>query len=196
MKEKDQVHQTGAGWVVYWKGRETRGGCKGIGSLAEVYNAEMLALLRGLEIAIKFQQEMPAVNRRRTGIVLFADNTASATAIMKETPGLSQQTSLKFVETAITFLNENRQAMIEVLWVLGHMGIEGNNRADEITKEATELESAIETITLAKLHQQLCKRLKTEWISKWASNPMTGQYAIADHIPPSLAGSHAFCTLN
>ena len=150
----------------------------------------------GLERAIEFQQEMPGANRRRTRIALFADNKASVTAITKETPGLSQQTSQKFVEIAITFLDENRRATIEVSWVSGHMRIEGNDRADEIAKEATELEPAIETTTLAKLHRQLRERLKTEWIRKWANKPMTGRYTIADRIPPSLAGSHAFCTLN
>ena len=87
---------------------ERRNGSEGMGRLAKVYNAEMLALLRGLETAIEFQQEMPETNRRRPRIVLFADNTASVTAITKEAPGSSQQTSQKFVETALTFLDENR----------------------------------------------------------------------------------------
>ena len=149
MKEKGQEHRTGAGWVVYWKGMERRSGCEGMGRLAEIYDAEMLALLRGLETAIEFRQEMPGANRRRTRIVLFADDTASVTAIMKETPGSSQQTSQKFVETAITFLDKNRRATIEVSWVPGHMGIEGNVRADEKAKEATDLEPVIEIDVLA-----------------------------------------------
>ena len=148
-----------------------------LGSLAEVYDAEMLALLRGLETAIEFQQEMQGANRRRTRIVLFADNTASVTAITKETPGSSHQTSQKFVETAITFLDENRRVTIEVSWVPGHMGIDGNDRADEIAKEATDLEPAKETTTIAKLYRQLCERLKSEWISEWANKPLTGRYA-------------------
>ena len=78
------------------------------------------------------------------------------------------------METAITFLNENGWATIKVSWVPGHMGIEGNDRADELAKEATNLELAIETTTIAKLHQQLCKRLKTKWISEWANKPLTG----------------------
>ncbi len=31
MKEKDQEQRTRAGWVVYWKGRERRSGCEGMG---------------------------------------------------------------------------------------------------------------------------------------------------------------------
>ncbi len=53
------------------------------------------------------------------------------------------------------------------------MGIEGNDRADELAKEATDLEPAIEITTLAKLHRQIRERLKTEWISEWANKPIS-----------------------
>ena len=43
------------------------------------------------------------------------------------------------------------------------MNIEGNDRADELAKEATELKLATETTTIAKLHQQLRAKMKAEW---------------------------------
>ena len=52
----------------------------------------------------------------------------------------------------MAFLDENRRANIEISWVPGHMGIEGNDRADELAKEATELKPATETTTITKLH--------------------------------------------
>ena len=55
MKEVEQENQTGAGWVIYWKGIERRNGNEGMGRFAEVYDAEMLALLRGLEAAVELQ---------------------------------------------------------------------------------------------------------------------------------------------
>ena len=76
------------------------------------------------------------------------------------------------------------------------MGIGGNDRADELAKEATELEPATETTTITKLHRQLRAKLKTEWTIEWARKPIAGRYAISDRIPPSLAGSHAFRTLD
>jgi len=97
---------------------------------------------------------------------------------------------------AATHLDEHREAHIEVAWVPGHMGIAGNNRADKIAKAATKLEPATKTTTLANLFRQIQDSMKLEWVNKWASKPMSGQYTIADHIPPPLAGPHAFCTLN
>ena len=38
--------------------------------------------------------------------------------------------------------------------------------------------------------------MKVKWVAEWAKEPRTGRYAIADRIPPSLAGSHASRTLN
>ena len=136
MKEKDQELQTGVGWVVYWKGRERRYGCKGMGMGAEVYNTEMLVLLRGLETVIEVQQEMPNVRRKRSRIVLFADNTVSVTAITKGAPGSSQSTSQKFMDTVTKLLDKNKGTTIEILWVPGHMNIKGNDRADKLAKEA------------------------------------------------------------
>jgi len=127
---------------------------------------------------------------------VVADNTSSIASITNEKPGSSQQISQKFVETATNLLNENRRASIEVSWVPGHMDIAGNDRADEIVKEATELGPATETTTIANLHRQLRDNMKVEWVTEWAKKPRTGRYAIADRIPPSLAGSHAFRTLN
>jgi ribonuclease HI len=196
MKEKEQGNRTGAGWVVYWKGIERRWGNEGMGRSTEVYGAEMLAFLRRLEAAIDFQQHIPETNRRRSTMILIADNTSATGAIAGQNPGPSQQISQRFTETAMIFLDENRGATIEISWVSGHMGIEGNDRADELAKEATELEPATETTILAKLHRQMCDRIKAKWIDEWARKPATGRYAISDRIPPSPAGPHAFRTLD
>ena len=93
---------------------------------------------------------------------------------MEEKPGLSQHISQEFVEVAMSFLNKNQRASIGVSWVPGHMGIEGNDRADELAKEVTELEPTTETTTIAKLHWQLHAKMKTEWTIEWARKPIAG----------------------
>ena len=55
MKEVEQENRTGAGWVIYWKGIERRSRNEGMGRFAEVYDTEMLTLLRGLEAAVELQ---------------------------------------------------------------------------------------------------------------------------------------------
>ena len=69
---------------------ERRRGSEGMGRFAEVYDTEMLALLRGVEAVIDFQQETPELDRRRLTIILFADNTSSVEVITEEKPGPSQ----------------------------------------------------------------------------------------------------------
>ncbi len=59
--------------------------------------------------------------------------------------GISQ----KLIEMALGFLDGNTRTSIEVSWAPGLMEIEGNNRADEMAKEASELEPATEVTTVA-----------------------------------------------
>ena len=89
-----------------------------MGKNAEVCDAKMLVLFR-LETAIEFQLAMPEENRKQSRIILFADNTPLVASIINEKPGSSQQISQKFVETTTDFLDKNRRASIEVLWVPG-----------------------------------------------------------------------------
>ena len=96
----------------------------------------------------------------------------------------------------MAFLNKNRRANIDISWVPGHMGIEGNDRAHELAKEVTELKPATETTTIVKLHRQLHAKMKAEWTIEWARKPTAGRYTISDCTPPSLTGSHAFRTLD
>ena len=57
-------------------------------------------------------------------------------------------------------------------------------------------EPPTETSTIAKLHWQLHAKMKPEWSIEWSRKPIAGRYAISDRIPPSLAGSHTFRTLD
>lgn len=140
VKGRGRKRRTGAGWVLYWKGEEKKNGSEGMGRDARVHDAEMLALLRGLETSIEFWQTMPEGNRKQCRIVLYSDNTSSVASITNKKLG---SISRKFVETTKTFLG----ASIEVSWVPGHQDITGNDRADELAKKATELQPATETST-------------------------------------------------
>jgi len=161
-----------------------------MGKHAEVYDVEMLALLSGLETAIEFQlaagREQKTVKSHtiRQQHIFGCFNNKRETGIAEVCGNRNK------------LLDENRRASIEVPWVPRYMDIAGSDRADEIAKEETELESATETTAMAKLHRQLRDNVKVEWVTEWAWKPMTGRYAIADRISPSLAGSHAFRTLN
>jgi len=120
-----------------------------MGRHAEVFDTEMLARLRGQETATMFQQAMLEGNRTQARIAY----SQWLLIITTENPSLSQWISQNLVETTTQFLDKNRRASVEIVWVLGHMGIAGNDRADIWdSKEATKLEPITETTTLANLY--------------------------------------------
>ena len=141
-KKYKQENRTGAGWVLYWRGVEERWGREVMGNLPKTSDAEMLALLRGLESGMEYRKGMPEGNKKQSKIVLFTDSKSSVEAIEIGKPRPSQPILREYIETAMTFLDKNKRASIEVSWVPAHKGITGNNRADGIAKGATQLEPA------------------------------------------------------
>src|SRR5258706_12677706 len=150
MKEKDQENHPGAGWVLYWKGVERRRRSEGMGKLAEIYDAEMLVLLRGLETAIEFQQETPEVRQkivkdrisRRRHVLERCDN---------ERGPRTQPTNIDRGNCDDLPQREQKCKHGSIVGPRTH----GNTRKRQSGRNsegATELKPATETTTIAKLH--------------------------------------------
>ncbi|EJD34284.1 hypothetical protein AURDEDRAFT_37261, partial [Auricularia subglabra TFB-10046 SS5] len=71
-----------------------------------------------------------------TRLYFFADNSSSVEAILQEHPGPSQEFSITFCERAHDFLAADASHEVTVSWVPSHIGIRGNERADQLAKQA------------------------------------------------------------
>jgi ribonuclease HI len=97
-----------------------------------VYTAEITALELAAEIAILSPPFY-------TECVIYVDSQAAIKGINKPSKQ-SGQMILTSAIAKIQALVDGRQMVIEIIWVSGHEGVEGNEMADEAAKEAAKSE--------------------------------------------------------
>jgi len=94
------------------------------------------------------------------------------------------------------FLDDNLTYTIEIAWCLSHCNIKGNDRADELAKEATQLvwNASISTSRAFALWQAKAST-QSAWVQDWHKAPCKGRFAISNGIPLSLNSTKHFVAL-
>jgi len=163
--------QVSAAVVGYHKGIEVFSKKMGMGGRAKVYDAEMAGLMLGAKLASTFIKNHPEV----TKIHYFIDNSAAAGAIFDPKPQLGQLYTAKFHQRMAQFLDDNTTRAIEINWCPSHCKIKGNDRADELAKEAMQMawNTPIGTSRAFTLHRAKATT-QTAWIRDWQRTPKKG----------------------
>jgi len=192
MIKKRGFPQVGAAVVGYHNGEEVFSETMGMGGRAEVYDAEMAGLMMGAKLASRYTRDHPEI----TQIIFYVDNSAAARAIFDPKPCPGQPYAAKFHHRMTKFLGADKTHTIEVTWCLSHCNRKGNDRADELTKEATQLAWNAPIGTSRAF--ALCRAkatTQTAWAHKWQRAPCKGKFAIANRIPLSLKPTKHFTEL-
>ena len=131
----------------------------------------MAALSISAQKASTLLNDFPNINK----IHLFADNAASITAITDPRPGPAQYFTLKFHQIIRPLLEENHDLSITISWCPSHCNILGNDRADELTKEATALGCQIPfSVTRSNAKKRAKRHILLLWQQEWKKTPKTG----------------------
>jgi ribonuclease HI len=111
--------------------QQTRSVHMGSDTLSTVYAAE----LQGISLALQIAQEYADANGERKEIAIYTDNQAAIWSIAKA-EGRSGAYILKEIARQVQEL-QNKGRYVTVRWIPAHVGIPGNEAADQAAKEAT-----------------------------------------------------------
>ncbi|QRW27253.1 COG4 transport domain-containing protein [Rhizoctonia solani] len=121
-------------------------------------------------------------------IVLFADNKAALSNISLLSKHPCQYASRDFRSAVDNFLSESPLNKVELHWVPGHEGVEGNDRADALANEGgtkPPMHSHNRSITWSKA--EATRNASLTWSHLWSSQPHSR--FVSEHIRrnPSLS---------
>lgn len=93
----------------------------------------------------------------------------------------------------VAFLDEDTERKIEIAWCPSHCGIGGNERADRLAKQATELAfSAPIWKSRAHMRRRAKEIMQEDWQQEWSRYPLQGHFAISNRIPPTIKPTKHF----
>ena len=132
-----------------------------IGDKNLVYNGELEAITQALEFASA---------RCNPGhhFEIFSDNQAALQrlASLSDYPGQSCQMRALNAANQIT----DKNASISLHWIPGHLGIEGNEIADQLAKDASKLAPRNNKISFAMIGAQMKKNFQNQWLEFLQNN--------------------------
>ena len=149
-----------------------------LGTMAEVYDAEVTAALEGLRAAVRSPGAHLATN-----IFVFLDNQEAASRLLEGEPTkTSQQEILAFRRLASQWPERQRSScaqpgIVRVIWIPGHGGTPGNDRADKLAGEACRLpyrrNPPLATLAAA---QSLLRKTTQDRVTEWWIKEAPTQY--------------------
>ncbi|XP_026325745.1 uncharacterized protein LOC113234606 [Hyposmocoma kahamanoa] len=147
--------------ISHWRsGSETRSKKFRLESYCTVFQAEMLALLKATELALK---------ETETVVNIFSDSR-SALELLGDSGSFNPLAHE--IKNKITELRD-RNMELRLFRVRAHIGVEGNERADSLAKEATLYKKSApdyERCPLSIIKRQIRQETKKQWGKRYASS--------------------------
>ncbi|KAF0311097.1 putative RNA-directed DNA polymerase from transposon BS [Amphibalanus amphitrite] len=174
----DGVLNGGAGALIVWPDGEERSVRAPAGRLCSSFRAEMVAL----RTALSFLLENPL---HADDPVVICTDSQSALAALREGPAAQYSPLGGAIWRALRGLTAGGR-QVHLQWVPSHCGLEGNERADSIAKEASNLAQDQAPIDVQTAHRAAARVARARTIQAWPAGwfrRLTG-----DRLPPAVAG--------
>ena len=116
-------------------------------------------------------------NQKYTRCIIFADSQAAITAIEKPKRQSGQEVIKRALDNLDSIKLQRPELTLQLIWIPGHKGIEGNEKADQEAKQAAEEHQNLERNSTndhqrpramkAARNAVMKKYIKQQWIETW-----------------------------
>jgi len=143
----------------------------------------------GAKIAVDYARSHAQIKH----LHFYTDNSAAVKAIFDLKPRSGKHYASTLYTTVVKFLDDDPVHRLSISWCPGHADILGNERADELAKEANDLPwSAPISTTRANAVRRSKMASQKAWVKQWKSTPKRGAFAISNCIAPTLKPTQRF----
>jgi len=188
LMKKSGFARAGASVVIYHKGSEVTTMRMGWEEERK-YTTRRAGLMLGAKIAVDYARSHAQIKH----LHFYTDNSAAVKAIFDLKPRSGQHYASTLYTTVVKFLDDDPVHRLSISWCPGHADILGNERADELAKEANDLPlSAPISTTRANAVRRSKMASQKAWVKQWKSTPKRGAFAISNCIGPTLKPTKRF----
>ena len=165
---KNDDGNAGAGFCVYRGQQELVRGQVPLGQTAEVYDAEIEGALAGIRAA-----SAHLMARFATRVTVCLDNEEAAIRLFSGVPTDSSAAAiLDFQASRLAWTSRDRAGTaapgaVDIRWCPAHVGIAGNEIADQLAKAACQMATARQSTTIARAKLLLKQRYEAAAKSYW-----------------------------
>ena len=173
------VREDGAGAFIEWPDGATHELRSPGGRLCSSFRAELVAVLSALQHLL----DHPLHTQLR---VIVCTDSQAALAALRECPGVQNTPLGASVWTALaTLAGPTRRVHLQ--WVPSHCGIDGNERADAVAKEAAALLQKQVPVDVTTVHRAAARTARARAVADWPD----GWYRslMGDRMPPPLVSA-------
>ena len=117
----------GAG--IAWKNSNWHKKCLALDNFKEIFNAELFTILEAFKIAIKVRRKNNYIS-----LTIFSDSQTAILRILKDKLSPRQTLAVEIIRIAKMIIDKGVKVFIR--WVLSHINIKGNEKADFLAKKA------------------------------------------------------------
>ena len=150
-----------------------------LNSQASVYTAELQAIKTALA---------HIVEQRLDNVIIYTDSRSSIEAIKNFT---ATHAIVCDIRNTLHKLKQ-RNVYVNLCWIPSHIGVEGNEKADKLAKEAVTLPCGMNKLPLDDYLATIKKIVRSEWQDKWNAIPLTNKLRnVKDTINPWLSSFQA-----